>query len=209
MTTCYASRLDHLRAILDRPDDDGVRLVYADRLEEDGQAVTADLIRVQVRLAAAPAGPAADALREREAALLADLRAAFGWDGWGTGAPQFDRGLLGPDWIDLPDFLRHGPGLTETGTVLRLNLWEFNPDLPAVEALAACPALARVLAVDLGCCFTSRQVPALARSPHLGGVEELRLQWRPWSPDALPALAGALGGLRRLVQAVRVAVAPG
>lgn len=41
-----------LRAIIDHPEDDGVRLIYADWLEEHGQAERAELIRVQCALAA-------------------------------------------------------------------------------------------------------------------------------------------------------------
>ena len=42
-----------LRAILDDPDDDGVRLVYADWLDEHGQPERAEFIRVQCELALA------------------------------------------------------------------------------------------------------------------------------------------------------------
>src|SRR5205809_1061936 len=40
-----------LRAILDNPEDDATRLVYADWLEEHGEAVPAEFIRVQCALA--------------------------------------------------------------------------------------------------------------------------------------------------------------
>ena len=40
-----------LQAIIDVPEDDLPRLVYADWLEEHGQAERAELIRVQVQLA--------------------------------------------------------------------------------------------------------------------------------------------------------------
>jgi uncharacterized protein (TIGR02996 family) len=41
-----------LRAVLEHPDDDGPRLVYADWLDEQGQADRAEFIRVQCELAA-------------------------------------------------------------------------------------------------------------------------------------------------------------
>lgn len=41
-----------LQAILDQPADDTVRLIYADWLDEQGQNVRAEFIRVQVELAA-------------------------------------------------------------------------------------------------------------------------------------------------------------
>jgi len=43
-----------LDAILESPDDDGLRLVYADALEDDGQRERAEFIRVQVELAKTP-----------------------------------------------------------------------------------------------------------------------------------------------------------
>src|SRR5262245_28245352 len=63
-----------LQAILDAPADDAPRLVYADWLEDRGEAAHAELIRVQCELArppAAGAGARRDGLRRREGELLA------------------------------------------------------------------------------------------------------------------------------------------
>lgn len=43
-----------LQAIIDSPDDDGLRLVYADFLEERGEPERATFIRVQIELANLP-----------------------------------------------------------------------------------------------------------------------------------------------------------
>ena len=43
-----------LRAIIENPDDDTPRLVYADWLDEHGQSDRADFIRVQCELARLP-----------------------------------------------------------------------------------------------------------------------------------------------------------
>ena len=43
-----------LHAILESPADDGPRLIYADWLDEQGQAPRAEFIRTQVRLATSP-----------------------------------------------------------------------------------------------------------------------------------------------------------
>jgi uncharacterized protein (TIGR02996 family) len=62
-----------LRAIFDAPDDDLPRLVYADFLDENGDPLRAEFIRVQCRLAALPAQPEPPevrALRLRERELL-------------------------------------------------------------------------------------------------------------------------------------------
>jgi uncharacterized protein (TIGR02996 family) len=57
MTSHPMTQVDLLfQAILDDPDDDDVRLVYADYLEEHGERQRADFIRVQIELALLPEG---------------------------------------------------------------------------------------------------------------------------------------------------------
>jgi uncharacterized protein (TIGR02996 family) len=85
-----------LRAIIDAPDDDTPRLVYADLLEENGDADRAEFIRLQVEPARlAPDGDGRAKMEEREHELLA--RHAVSWLGalhhpllhW-----RFDRGFV-------------------------------------------------------------------------------------------------------------------
>jgi uncharacterized protein (TIGR02996 family) len=60
-----------LQAILDAPDDDTPRLVYADWLEEHAEPERAEFIRVQCRLARTPEGdPRRQVLEARERELL-------------------------------------------------------------------------------------------------------------------------------------------
>jgi uncharacterized protein (TIGR02996 family) len=60
-----------LSAIIEAPDDDGPRLVYADYLEDYGQAERADFIRVQIDLARLPhQDPRRQELEAKERALL-------------------------------------------------------------------------------------------------------------------------------------------
>src|SRR5437764_8755275 len=67
-----------LASILDAPDDDSPRLIYADWLDEQGDADRAEFIRVQCTLYAAPAGdPRRPAWRSRQAALLAGHQAEW------------------------------------------------------------------------------------------------------------------------------------
>ena len=73
-----------LRAILDNPDDDGVRLVYADWLEEHGQPERAEFIRVQIALASLPLG---DRKRERLTARESELWREYG-KGWEAELPE-------------------------------------------------------------------------------------------------------------------------
>ncbi len=71
-----------LAAIADRPDDDLPRLVYADWLDENGDPVRAEFIRVQIELAKVSAfDPRRAALRAREAEL------SLHKDAWGL--PEF------------------------------------------------------------------------------------------------------------------------
>ncbi|WP_439621105.1 TIGR02996 domain-containing protein [Gemmata sp.] len=79
-----------LRAIRDCPDDDTPRLVYADLVEEDGDAARGEFIRVQVALARTPeTDPARNALEDREHELLAENQARW------LGVPPDTDGLLG------------------------------------------------------------------------------------------------------------------
>jgi uncharacterized protein (TIGR02996 family) len=63
MTAAEADRRALLRAVIEAPEDDAVRLVYADWLEENGAGerdrLHAELIRVQIGLSALNARPAA------------------------------------------------------------------------------------------------------------------------------------------------------
>jgi uncharacterized protein (TIGR02996 family) len=62
-----------LRTVIEDPDDDTPRLVYADYLEEHGQPDRAAFIRVQCQLAHLPeADPRRPELEARERALQAD-----------------------------------------------------------------------------------------------------------------------------------------
>ncbi len=61
-----------LQTILDQPDADGPRLVFADWLEEHGDCAHAELIRVQCELARLPdASPRKQELHVRQRHLLA------------------------------------------------------------------------------------------------------------------------------------------
>jgi uncharacterized protein (TIGR02996 family) len=70
-----------IESICDEPDDDGVRLVYADWLEENGQADRAELIRVQIAIENGVSD-----LRERESELITRLQ--VDWPGI-----RFRRGM--------------------------------------------------------------------------------------------------------------------
>src|SRR3954469_1413723 len=69
MNTAEEAFLSDIRA---NPEDDGVRLIFADWLEEHGRPQRAEFIRVQVELARLAEGdPRREALADRQDELLA------------------------------------------------------------------------------------------------------------------------------------------
>ena len=95
-----------LATILDRPGEDGPRLVYADWLEEQGDADRAEFIRVQIELAYLPDhDPKRDRLIDRESRL---------------------RNRHGEVWrADIPEWARDG-ALVGMGVAMRSQLWRFR-----------------------------------------------------------------------------------
>src|SRR4051812_38161141 len=104
-----------LAAILDAPDDDAPRLIYADYLLEQGDP-RGDFIHVQYQLARLPEhAPEAPALRRQEQDLLAAHGEA--WAGpVGTHARSyaFRRGLLEYADLDAGVFLEHAAALLDS-----------------------------------------------------------------------------------------------
>src|SRR6516164_5178059 len=90
-----------LQAIIDNPDDDAPRLVYADWLDEHGDPERAEFIRVQCALAASTAGGRGREFEMREVELLARHQEEWAApvrgrvDGW-----TFRRGFVGRVRLD-------------------------------------------------------------------------------------------------------------
>src|SRR5262245_57708734 len=100
-----------LRAIIDRPDDDLPRLVYADYLDEVGDPARAEFIRVQCELAGLPEDdPRRPALEDREHELLDEHEPE--WLG--------DYGRIAHEWEFRRGFLE---GVAATVSAMR----DFNP----------------------------------------------------------------------------------
>ncbi len=83
---------DFLRAIKATPDDDHLRLVFADWLEDQGQTERAEFIRIQVELASPSFNPNHVTLEAEERQLLEQHGA--GWLGRWGGVGTFNRGLI-------------------------------------------------------------------------------------------------------------------
>jgi uncharacterized protein (TIGR02996 family) len=85
-----------LRAILDNPDDDAPRYVYADWLDENGQPERAEFIRAQLQLARLPADhPDRPRLARTERRLVRTHRKEWNaWLPWWAREREFHRGFV-------------------------------------------------------------------------------------------------------------------
>jgi uncharacterized protein (TIGR02996 family) len=80
------------RDIIENPDDDTPRLVYADWLDEHGQPERAEFIRVQCELARMPAGdPRRAELEARERELLYRRRSGIDCHRYADSLPTLSR----------------------------------------------------------------------------------------------------------------------
>jgi uncharacterized protein (TIGR02996 family) len=165
-----------LKDIIEHPDDDTPRLIYADWLDEHGQPARGEFIRVQCELARLPEG---DERRVVLAAREKDLLAAHAaeWTaplaGWGAETPEFRRGLVESVKMTVWDFLAHAGAMMAWTPVREIELWDSGRLL---SQLADSPHLTRLTVLDLrGEGIEARDIAALAASPHLAGLKELEL----------------------------------
>ncbi len=201
-----------LQAIREAPDDDVPRLVYADWLEDQGEAARAEFIRLQIDLCR-PAGE-----REQRLVQLRRLRALIvqhlpGWLGklgeWSPGA-LFERGFVESVVLEASTFLKEGRALFATHPLWKVRLWRASPallsallDMPEIaqvraldlshnnlsdegaEALAAAPNLASLTSLDLSHTkLGTNGARALARTPHLRRLTALDLRRNPIGQEA-------------------------
>jgi|GEM_PF-3518686 len=126
-----------VHSILNSPDDDTPRLVFADWLEEHGRASHAELIRVQCELAHLPKRsqePKAKARREKLAAREKELlRQPEFFPAWpagvpkpqydifkrGSGAPKYERGFITAMRVLDNELMAPGWALSPWHTLLR------------------------------------------------------------------------------------------
>jgi uncharacterized protein (TIGR02996 family) len=176
-----------LRAIQANPDDIALRLVYADFLEERGDA-RAEYIRILCQLAQAPADPQRYLLLARRAAL----RNAQGRD-WVRRLQHLclschlRYGLLETVVLDVHQFVKHAEVLFALGPVCEVKVLCPNRKM---EKLAASEHLMRCAVLDLSYNFLNNDaLVTLAASPHLANLRELRLAHNKSITGAAGALA--------------------
>ena len=133
-----------LNAILERPDDDLARLVYADYLDETGDPERAEFIRVQIEIANSSDGdPRFSALRRRQNELQ---KRRVEWRLPIRGIQHFHRGFVESIAVTA-DWLIHSPIEILRAAPIR-ELRVINADNYVVD-LARVPGLDRIQTLDL------------------------------------------------------------
>jgi len=166
------------RAVLADPDDDTLRLVYADALEEEGDSRRAAFVRSQVELARRPdydpacvrarscgwANPVADWVLD-----LPELPEGLGW----TREP-FRRGF--PAAVEARDaaaFVAHADDLFARFPIESLDL--AVAQVAQVRAFADCEWLARLVRLSILEGMSGQAATRLLGSPHYERLRELHV----------------------------------
>jgi len=210
-----------LGAILNDPDDDTLRLVHADVLEERGSP-RGEFIRIQCALARTAADdPSRPGLEEREKQLLTAHQAEWVWplahliDAW-----EFQRGFVekvtmrpGASWADVLELapvrhihfyqrahvtLQEVRLLAQSVALKRLVALKFNTDRgirdDSVALLAGCSYLAGLISLDLSDNWIHNEgARLLADSPYLSRLHMLRLEHNLIGREGKRALRAAFG----------------
>lgn len=202
-----------IQAIREAPSDDAPRLIYADWLEEQGQADRAEFIRVQCRLArlteegtqkSIVSVQAEELLRKHWDEWVGPLRTIVGpWnsrygEGWmretyhSDGLYRFQRGFVDILALDAEDFLRHTEQLRRLVPLRELRLWGAGR---CADRLANEPELAGLSVLSFTDYYhaplTAGGAAALARSPYLNNLSALYLGKNSVGDDGVEALARA------------------
>jgi uncharacterized protein (TIGR02996 family) len=142
-----------LQAIADEPDDDAVRLIYADWLDEHGDAPRAEFIRAQCGAETLPPGDERDALEDRAADLLAQHEGAWlGPLAAHLTEPEFRRGFVERAGILSHHFLADADALFRIAPACcyRFGFAGFLDPLPKLlTELLTSPRLDWVTGLDL------------------------------------------------------------
>jgi uncharacterized protein (TIGR02996 family) len=205
-----------LHAVAEDMDEDAVRLVFADWLEETGDAVRATYIRGTCQHARFGTGPPLMEEYHEERVRLSGTREAA-WLGAGravwtahlptvSGTWLFERGI--PEGTSFSGdepvarFVRESPAVFSVPTVrtitldckLRMSISR-NADAPGevpedvIRALAELPELQRVCTLRIeSASLSTSQWRALVHSPHLIRLSHLMLDGSPLSDAAVTTL---------------------
>jgi uncharacterized protein (TIGR02996 family) len=183
-----------LQEIVDNPDDDTPRLIFADWLDEHDQSDRADFIRVQCALARMPPDdPRRFDLEEREGELLAERG-----DAWAAPLPglnihcAFRRGFVDSLVLLGVQFLEHREELLQRFPVRHVH-FQGTFDQAMIEALAGCDLLGRLAGLGLSGVYVPRPANwrALFSSARLSGLRVLNVSNARLAPEDLHALTAS------------------
>jgi uncharacterized protein (TIGR02996 family) len=149
-----------LRAVLEAPDDDTPRLIYADWLQENGDPERGEFIQVQCQLARPDLEePRRLLLGERAGELLAKNRQAWlaALPGFlGRMQPEFRRGFVESVTTTVKPFVRHAEKLFAAAPVRAAHFLPARPGrrehaglFSQVTSLAGCDSLVRLACLEL------------------------------------------------------------
>lgn len=194
-----------MEAIVENPDDDAVRLIYADWLDEHGEESRACFIRLQIEAARLPLGDCRREELEREAARLTPP--IFVDEGkkipqrWARSLPpellrrsvEFHRGMPAGLGITAAEFCWFADDVFRAIPLQHLNLYAAgrrwrdvlaSPHLPRLRSLWVHPSGDAYNLVGL----RNNQLVWLAETAGLAGLTNLwlaRVQFRHWGARAL------------------------
>jgi uncharacterized protein (TIGR02996 family) len=203
-----------LQSIREAPADDAPRLIYADWLEEHGQADRAEFIRVQCRLVGLTheatersvlLARAESLLRRNWNEWVGPLRDIVGpWrDRYGESwlgeefhpesLRRFHRGFVDGIFLDTDTFRRHARVLRLLIPRLHtLHLWRAGG---RTRALANAPELAGLCVLAFldyyDAPLKAHDATELSASPHLYGLSVLRMGWNSLGDEGVEALTSA------------------
>ena len=188
-----------IQRILEAPEDDALRLVYADWLEDCGDPC-AEFVRVQCALSGlASDAPGRQALQTREKELFAaHARAWCAPLGLNVEQCVFRRGFVEDVEIEADRFLERPEALFDVAPIRRIHFLHATGRL---RDLAGCSWLGRLATLDLsGNAVRDEEIATLAASPHLTGLASLDLGGCALHQEGAEYLASAksLRGLRCL-----------
>jgi uncharacterized protein (TIGR02996 family) len=194
-----------LEDIIAHPEDDTSRLVFADWLDDHGEADRAEFIRLQVQIARLSAGdPQRRPLEKRQEELLARHEGV-----WKSALPalegvtwqDFTRGFVEAVFVESVEaFLAQAPSLFAAAPVRRLQVGQV--DAEGAWALARSRWLLRLSELNLGNNphLGRPGVECLASSPYIENLTSLLLHYNGLGDEAVACLAASphLGHLTEL-----------
>lgn len=183
-----------LRDVVENPDDDAPRLIFADWLDEHGDAERAEFIRLQIELEKLPAhSRRAWQIRKREREL--EQQHSQAWRGRLaeiTSETKFRRGFVEEVKLGVRQLMDHGGELFALAPVRRVHLLRLTHSSIGVSELAASGLLRRLRGLSLrGSGVGSAISHDLIARLDSEALEELDLTGTLAGAATLAALAGA------------------